>query len=413
MSTFDRDQLEELDRNDQLAAFREEFLLRDGLIYLDGNSLGAMPKVTSERVHHVIENEWAQGLINSWLGADWINAPTRVGAKIANLLGAHPGEVVVADSTSINLFKAIAAALSANPGRKTILSETGNFPTDLYIMQGLEKFAPEKITYSAVAPETVLDNLDDSVAVLVLTQVHYKTALIRDMKEITRRAQEVGALVVWDLSHSAGSIEIDLNAANVDFAVGCGYKFLNGGPGAPAFIFAASRHHASVEPILSGWFGHKDPFLFTDDYAPASDAKRFLCGTTPVLAISALECGVDIFSRADMFAVREKAKRLGSVLIDLMKPLCAEHGFKLISPQDDELRGGHVSYQHERSYEILQALKRQDVIGDFRAPDVLRLGITPLYLRYIDIWYAVEKLTSIMTSSEWRDPAFSERAIVT
>jgi kynureninase len=289
----------DLDANDPLRGFRDEFQLREGLIYLDGNSLGALPKSTAPRMAETVVREWGDGLITSWLGAEWVTAPRRVGDKIGALLGARPGEVIVADSTSVNIFKALAAALSLLSGRSVILSEATNFPTDVYMMQGIAAFSGGRVKAVTAPPETIVDRLDEDVAVLLLTQVHYKSGLVRDMAEVTRRAHEKGVLVVWDLSHSAGAIEVDLGGADADFAVGCGYKFLNGGPGAPAFIFVAERHQQAT-PVLSGWFGHARPFAFEEDYAPATGIERFLCGTPSVLGLTALECGVDLFRRADM-----------------------------------------------------------------------------------------------------------------
>jgi kynureninase len=410
--TVDLRDVLELDANDTLSAFRDEFCLRDGLIYVDGNSLGALPLATAERVTATISNEWGKGLITSWLGAGWANAPRRIGDKIGALLGARPGEVIAADSTSVNIFKAITAACSLRPDRNVILSETTNFPTDVYMMQGVEAFSRGRLKSIAVDPEAVLDRLRDDVAVLLLTQVHYKSGLIRDMGEVTRRAHAHGALVIWDLSHSAGAIEVDLNAANADFAVGCGYKFLNGGPGAPAFIFVAERHQ-SATPVLSGWFGHASPFAFEEDYRPAEGIARFLCGTPPVLGLAALECGIDILARANMAELRRKSMRMGQIFIERMEERCGEFGFRLVSPADPVIRGSQISYSHPQAYEIVQALKERDVIGDFRAPDVLRFGITPLYLRYVDVFEAVERLRDVCLTRAWDKAEFGERAMVT
>jgi kynureninase len=402
----------ELDVTDTQSAFRDEFCLRDGLIYVDGNSLGALPLATAGRVTDAISHEWGEGLITSWLGAGWANAPRRIGDKIGELLGACPGEVIVADSTSVNIFKAITAACSLRPDRNVILSETTNFPTDVYMMQGVEAFSAGRRKAITVDPEAVLDRLGDDVAVLILTQVHYKSGLIRDMDEVTRHAHAHGALVIWDLSHSAGAIEVDLNAANADFAVGCGYKFLNGGPGAPAFIFVADRHQ-SATPVLSGWFGHASPFAFEEDYRPAEGIARFLCGTPPVLGLTALECGIDILLRANMAELRRKSMRMGQIFIERMEERCGEFGFRLVSPADPALRGSQISYSHPHGYEIVQALKERDVIGDFRAPDVLRFGITPLYLRYVDVFEAVERLRDVCLTRAWDKAEFRERAMVT
>lgn len=401
-----------LDAQDPLRSFRDAFQLREGLIYVDGNSLGAAPRATAERLARTVTQEWADGLITSWLGAEWSTAPQRIGDKIASIIGAGSGEVIAADSTSVNIFKALTAALSLQPDRGVILSESGNFPTDVYMMQGIEAFSGGRVRALTVDPEAVVDRLDDDVAVLLLTQVHYKSGLIRDMAEVTRRAHAKGVLVVWDLSHSAGAIEVDLNGANADFAVGCGYKYLNGGPGAPAFLFAARRHHAA-RPVLSGWFGHASPFTFEEDYRPAEGITRFLCGTPPILGLAALECGVDLLNRADMQEVRRKSLGLSQLFIERVEARCGEFGFLLASPLDPALRGSQVSYTHPNGYEIVQALKERDVIGDFRAPDILRFGFTPLYLRYADVVEAVERLREICLTRAWDKPEYRVRAAVT
>lgn len=401
-----------LDANDPLRQFRDAFQLREGLIYVDGNSLGAAPKVAADKLASAVSQQWGEGLITSWLGAEWSTAPMRIGDKIATILGAEPGEIIVADSTSVNIFKALTAAISLRPDRSVILSESTNFPTDVYMMQGIEAFSGGRLQAVTVEPDAVLDALNDDVAVLLLTQVHYKSGLVRDMAEVTRQAHEKGVLVVWDLSHSAGAIPVDLNGANADFAVGCGYKFLNGGPGAPAFIFVAKRHQSAM-PVLSGWFGHASPFTFEENYRPANGIARFMCGTPPVLGLTALECGVDLMQRADMSLLREKSVRLGQLFIERMEERCGEFGFILVSPRDPALRGSQISYAHPNGYEMVQALKAQDVIGDFRAPDILRFGLTPLYLRYADVVEAVERLRDVCLTRAWDKPEYRERAAVT
>lgn len=410
--TFDLAEITDLDARDPLRDFRDEFQLREGLIYVDGNSLGAAPKATAARLADAISQQWAEGLITSWLGAEWSTAPQRIGDKIATIIGAAPGEVIAADSTSINIFKALTAALSLRPDRRVILSESTNFPTDVYMMQGIEAFSGGRIQSIAVDPEAVVDRIDEDVAVLLLTQVHYKSGLVRDMAEVTRRAHEKGVLVVWDLSHSAGAIPVDLNGANADFAVGCGYKYLNGGPGAPAFLFVAKRHQAA-RSVLSGWFGHASPFTFEEDYRPAEGIARFLCGTPPVLGLVGLEAGVDLLCRADMAELRRKSLRLSQLFIERMEECCGEFGFTLACPRDAALRGSQVSYAHPNGYEIVQALKARDVIGDFRAPDILRFGLTPLYLRYADVMEAVERIRDVCATRAWDKPEYRERAAVT
>jgi len=409
----DRAALEALDREDPLRGFRQRFALPEGVLYLDGNSLGALPRAAMARLERTVEEEWGEGLITSWLAADWMEAPRRVGDKIAALIGAGPGEVIVADSTSVNVFKAVTAALSLRPERSVILSETGNFPTDLYMMQGIAAFSGGRVRAEAVAGDAVLGRLGEDVAVLLLTQVHYKTGAVHDMAEVTRAAHAAGALVVWDLSHSAGAIPVDLNGAGADFAVGCGYKFLNGGPGAPAYLFAAQRHHGAAVPVLSGWLGHAEPFAFEDGYRPAEGIARFLCGTPPVLGMAALECGVDLMAEADMGALRDKSLRLGRIFMELMETHCGEFGFTLVSPREDARRGSQVSFAHPQGYGIMQALKERGVIGDFRAPDVLRFGLTPLYLRYGDMLDAVLQIRAVCETRAWDDPRWKVRAAVT
>ena len=392
-----------LDNEDILSSFRDEFHLPKNTYYFDGNSLGIAPKVTHEKMHKVIVNEWGQGIIRSWIDHEWGVSPQRIGNKIARLIGAEDGEVIAADSTSINIFKMIAAALQSNPGRKVVLTEKDNFPTDLYMMQGLENFAPDKISSKIVPSSELLDSLDESVAALLLSEVNYKTGSITKMKEITQKAHQKGIMVIWDLSHSAGSIPINLNDCLVDFAVGCGYKFLNGGPGAPAFLFAAKRHHQNIEPILSGWFGHIDPFAFSEKYAPAKDVTRLMCGTPPLLGLIALECGVDILLRADINLLREKAKKLGSIFIDLIEEKCKNLDFLLASPRDDAKRGGHVSLSHPHGFALSRALVERGVVCDFRMPDIVRFGITPLYMRYQDLYEAVDIIADVAKSTNWEE----------
>ena len=410
--TITADQIAALDAADPLAHFRDRFAIREGLIYLDGNSLGMLPKQTLARMQQTVSEEWGEGLITSWLGADWVNSPQRIGDKIARLIGAGPGEVIAGESTSINIFKALTAALSLQKGRSVLLSETTNFPTDNYMMQGLARFSGGALETREVAPDDVLGALNEDVAVLLLTQVHYKTARVRDMAAVTRAAHEVGALVVWDLSHSAGAIEVDLNGAEADFAVGCGYKFLNGGPGAPAYLFAAKRHQ-HAEPVLSGWFGHARPFDFEGDYAPAPGIDRFQCGTPPVLGMVALEEGVDLMLEADMAEVRRKSVSLSELFVALVEERCGAFGFAFVCPPDSAQRGSQVAFAHPEAYAMMQALKARDVIGDFRAPDVMRFGLTPLYTSHADVAEAVERLRMICEKREWDRPEYRERAAVT
>jgi kynureninase len=400
------------DAGDPLRDFRRRFALPEGVIYLDGNSLGALPAATGARIASAVAEEWGQGLVRSWNSHDWIGAPARVGAKIARLIGAHPDEVIVADSTSVNLFKLIVAAMAQRPGRSVILSEAGNFPTDLYVAQGALALLPG-VSLRALPADQILAAIDQDVVLVMLTQVHYKSAAVHDMARITRRAHEAGALTLWDLSHSAGAIEVDLNGAEADMAVGCGYKYLNGGPGAPAWLYVARRHQAALRSPLTGWMGHAAPFDFDDDYRPADGMKSFLCGTPPMLSLLALEAGVDQFDGTQMAAVAEKSQRLCSLFIDLVEDRCAGFGLTLATLRDPAVRGSHVSFAHPHAYPIMQAMIERGVIGDFRAPDILRCGFTPLYIGFEDVWRAVDILRDILASGAWRAERFQTRAAVT
>jgi kynureninase len=400
------------DAADPLRGFRDRFTLPQGVIYLDGNSLGALPVAAAQRLREAVDQEWGQGLIRSWNTADWIGAPARVGAKIAGLIGAGPHEVVCADSTSINIFKLVVAALRHQPGRKVIVTEPGNFPTDLYMAQGVAELM-NGVSLRVVPAGQVLEAIDEDVALVMLTHVHYKTGAKLDMAGITARAHDKGALMMWDLSHSAGAVEVDLNGAGADLAVGCGYKYLNGGPGAPAFLFVAERLQGALTSPLTGWMGHSAPFQFVDDYSPADGIGRFLCGTPSVLAMTALEVGVDLFTEASMVVVEAKARRLCSTFIDLVEDRCAGFGLELATPRDPAVRGSHVSFAHPDGYAIMQAMIARGVIGDFRAPDVLRCGFTPLYVGFEDVWRAVEIVRDILATGAWREERFQVRSKVT
>jgi len=411
MTTLTAEHFKRLDAEDPLAYCRELFELPENTIYADGNSLGAMPKDAFACAEHVVKEEWGNQLIRSWVSSDWINASTRVGDKIAPIIGASDGEVLVCDSTSVNLFKLAAAALELNSGRCKIITEIGNFPTDLYILQGLEKFSKGKIELVVLAKDDILDAIDEDTALVVLTHVHYKTGSRFDMEAVTAKTHQKGALMLWDLSHSVGAMNLSLNDCEVDFAVGCGYKYLNGGPGAPAFLFVAKRHQDNVQSPLSGWLGHSSPFAFDDDYVPANGVKRMLCGTPSVVGCSLLEVGVDIMTSVDMKLIRKKSIQLGDLFIQLLEQRCPE--FTLVTPKEASLRGSHISITHEEGYAIMQALIAQNIIGDFRAPNVLRFGITPLYMRYLDIWDLVQALVDVMTFEKWNNEAFKKVQAVT
>ena len=401
-----------LDAADPLRPFRDRFFIPEGLIYLDGNSLGVLPKKTAERQREVVEKEWGVSLIRSWNEHGWIDAPQRIGAKIARLIGAKPNEVIVADSVTVNLFKLITAAAALSPDRPVLLSEAGNFHTDLYVAGGAVaavpgmrlEVRPRDHVEAGIGPDTNL---------LLLTHVHYKTGARFEMGRITADARAAGARTIWDLSHSAGAVPLRLNEDGAELAVGCGYKYLNGGPGAPAFIYVAEHLQEELVPLLRGWMGHAAPFDFSDDYVPAPGLARFLAGTPPMLSISALESGIDAFDGASMDALWEKSGRLFDLFARLVEERCGGHGLECVSPADAVRRGSHISYRHDQAFEICQALIAAGVIGDFRSPDVVRFGITPLYLGYEDIWTAVDRLAHILESGGWRDPRFSVRGKVT
>lgn len=413
MSRLDRAQCLALDARDPLAAQRGEFLLPEGVIYLDGNSLGALPRATPARIAEVVAAEWGGDLIRSWNKHGWIDLPRRVGDKIARLIGAGPGEVVVADSTSINLFKVLTAALRLNPQRRVILSERENFPTDLYIAQGLAGLLGQGHEVRLVTGGDVIAAIDDDTAVVMLTQVNYRTGAMHDLARVTRAAQAKGALMLWDLAHSAGAVPVDLRAADADFAVGCGYKYLNGGPGAPAFVWVAPRHQARFVQPLSGWLGHDAPFAFETAYRPAAGIGRYICGTPPVLSLAALEAGVDQLLSVDIVALRRKSMALTELFIRAIEQECAGLDLDLVSPRDPARRGSQVSFTHAQGYPVMQALIAGGVIGDFRAPDILRFGFAPLYLRFVDAWDAAVALGEILETRAWDRPEFHRRTTVT
>ena len=400
------------DADDPFEPKRALFDLPAGTIYLDGNSLGALPRATPAAVADVVARQWGGDLIASWNVHDWIGWPQRLGDRIAPLIGAQAGEVIVCDTTSANLFKLLAAALAARPGRKTILSESGNFPTDLYMAQGVAAMLGDRVVRTMTA-DRIIDAIDDDTAVVLLTHVHYSSGQRLDMAGITAAAHARGALILWDLSHSVGAVPLDLTACGVDMAVGCGYKYLNGGPGAPAFLFVRSDLQDSLQSPLSGWMGHAAPFAFEDGYRPAPGISRFLCGTPPVLGLAALECGLTLFDGIDLAALYAKGSALGDYYIALMDERCVGRGFTLTSPRDAAQRGSHVSFAHANAWPICRALAARGVIGDFRAPDVLRMGFAPLYTSFADVWHAVDAIRAVIDTRAWDDAAFHARAAVT
>lgn len=410
---IDREHCEELDRRDPLARYRDRFLLPEGVLYLDGNSLGALPKAVPERLRQVVEREWGQGLIRSWNSAHWIDLPRRVGDKIAPLIGAALGEVVAADSTSVNLFKLLCAALEMAPERRLILSEAGNFPTDLYVAEGVRDLLGRGHELRLVEAAELPGALDEQVAVMMLTHVDFRSGYRHDMAALTTAAHRKGALTLWDLSHSAGAMSIALGAAGADLAVGCGYKYLNGGPGAPAFLYVRRNLQDRIRPPLSGWMGHREPFAFVAGYAPADGIGRNLCGTPPVLAMAALDAALDLWAEVDLDVVRAKSVALAELFISSVEERCAGFGLTLASPRSAEHRGSQVSFRHAEGYAVMQALIARGAIGDFRAPDLIRFGFMPLYLRFVDVFEAAISLTEILREQLWNRPEYRRRTAVT
>jgi kynureninase len=398
-----------MDARDPLRRFRDRFFLPEGVIYLDGNSLGALPRATAFRSQGVVGDEWGHSLIRSWNEHGWIEAPARIGARIAPLIGAKPHEVIVADSVTVNIFKLLTAAAPLAPERRTLLSEAGNFHTDLHVASGAAALLGLEL--KVVAREELDAAIGADTNLVLLTHVHFKAGHRFDMAAVTERARAAGARVIWDLSHSAGAVPVDLNGAGAELAVGCGYKYLNGGPGAPAFLYVAEHLQEQLFPALRGWMGHAAPFAFTDHYEPAPGIARFLAGTPPMLSLLALESGVETFDGVDMDAVWGKSV----ALFDLFAARAAERcpALDCVSPADPDRRGSHISFRHPHAFELCQALIEAEVIGDFRAPDVIRFGLTPLYLGFEDVWRAVEIMAAILDTERWREPRFAVRGKVT
>ncbi|WP_340680293.1 kynureninase [Paraglaciecola sp.] len=403
-----------LDAIDPLASKKSEFALPSDSIYLDGNSLGALPKTAKIRATEVVELQWGQDLIKSWNTHQWIDLPLKVGEKIAPLIGAASGQVICCDSISVNLFKLLCSALTLQTGRSVVLSQKDNFPTDLYMVQGLaELLGQQHCELNVFAGECIEDALNNDVAVLLLTQVNFRTGYLHDMQKMTELAHQHGILVIWDLAHSAGALPIELDKCEVDFAVGCGYKYLNGGPGAPAFVYVAARHQVAVKQPLSGWMGHANPFQFLPEYEAAAGMQRFLCGTPPILSMSVLDASLEVFNGVDMQVVRDKSCKLAQLWMTLIAQADLTNELTLISPLCDDERGSQVAYTHPSAFAICQALIARNIICDFRAPDVLRVGFTPLYTSYTDIWHAVENLQDIVQKESYRDAKYNQFSKVT
>ncbi|MCY7272041.1 MAG: kynureninase [Sphingomonas bacterium] len=398
-----------LDATDPLAAMRERFALPEGVIYLDGNSLGALPRATGKAVADVVDRQWGEDLITSWNKHGWIDAPATVAAKLARLIGAAADEVLVCDSTSINLFKLLAAALAASPGRTVILSERGNFPTDLYIAEGVTRMLPG-VEVRAVDRAEIAASLDDQVAVLMLTHVDYRSGERHNMAALSAAARAAGALSLWDLSHSAGALDLSLSASGADLAVGCGYKYLNGGPGAPAFLYVAAQLQDRLQSPLTGWMGHDAPFAFDGDYRPAPGIARFLAGTPPIIAVIALAAGLSSFDGVTMREIEAKAASLTDFFITCVEARCPS--VVLVSPRDAKERGSHISFRHPQAYAVMQALIERKVIGDVRMPNLIRFGFAPLYNRHEDAFRAATVLGEILDGNLWNDPRYRQQSKV-
>ncbi|MGX5696701.1 kynureninase [Agromyces soli] len=425
--SIDRATCADLDAADPLAAFRERFELPAGVVYLDGNSLGALPRSTPAHLERVIREEWGTGLIRSWNDAGWFDKPRTLGDRIAPLIGAAPGEVVLGDSTSASLFQVAVAAARLRPGRNAIVSERSSFPTDLYMLESVQELAGDgsgdPLERRLIDDESDLDAvLGDDVAVVVLTHVNYRTGRMYDLAEVTRRVHEAGALMVWDLCHSVGAVPVDLNAAGADFAIGCTYKYLNGGPGSPSFIWVASRHLATARPPLTGWHGHARPFDFGIDYAPADGITRFRVGTPQLLSVAGLEASLDVWADVDLEALREKSLRLTELFIALVDTRLAPWGVEVVSPRQSAKRGSQVALRFAEAgdaleagdgYAVMQAIIERGVIGDFRAPDLMRFGFAPLYVSHTDVWDAVAVIEEVLASEVWREPRYARRGAVT
>ncbi|MFN4140823.1 kynureninase [Aestuariivirga sp.] len=410
---MERAAFEALDRADPLAPKRELFFVPEGLIYLDGNSLGVLPKAVPDRLREVAEVQWGKALITSWNEHHWFDLPRRIGDRIARLIGAPPASVIAGDTISINLFKLLGAAAKLNPARRIILSDSGNFPSDLYVAQGFRDLTADGYELKVVAPEEVMAAIDETVAFTMLTEVDYRTARLHDMTAVTARAHEKGALTIWDLAHSAGATPVDLTGSRADFALGCTYKYLNGGPGAPAFLYVRPDLQDRVQPALAGWWGHAAPFAFDLDYRPAPGIIRNQCGTQPILSMAALDAALDPWDDVDMQAVRRKSVALCRAFIDLVERRCGHHGVSVAGPRAFGRRGSHVSLHHPEGYAVMQALIAARVVGDFRAPDMMRFGFTPLYTRFTDVWDAVAALARILDGREWDKPEFRAKKAVT
>jgi len=403
----------DLDFEDPLASFRRHFELPGGLYYFDGNSLGPLTGESLRRLAQVAEKEWGGQLVTAWNRAGWIDLAAATGSRIARLLGAEPDEVLVADSTSVNLFKLLAGALELRPERRLILCQQEHFPSDLYIAEGVAALRGQGFEVRLAAREDFQAALSEEVAVFCCSQVDFRTGELLDMKALNQAARRVGALSCWDLSHSAGALPVALGEAGADLAVGCGYKFLNGGPGAPAFLYVRGDLQAKIRNPLPGWLGHREPFAFSAAYEPAPGIERFLCGTPPILSLACLDAALEVFDTVDLHALRQKSLALGDFFLELLARLEGGIDIEVITPRETARRGSQISLRHPDAYALVQAMIARNVVTDFRAPDIIRFGITPLYQRYLDFFYAAMALHDLLASGEYRDARYQERAKVT
>jgi kynureninase len=407
-----RDECVALDARDPLAALRDDFVLREGEIYLDGNSLGPVSKGTQRRVREVIDHEWGEGLIRSWNSANWMDAPIELGNRLAPLIGAREGEVLVADTLTFLLAKIIGGSLELRPDRHVVITDAVNFHSDLYIVAAMARLAGRDIIVKTIDRDTLVDYLDDDVALVMFTHVDFRTGEMLDMAGITAAVHAVGALMLWDLAHSTGAVPLDVTSANIDFAAGCGYKYLNGGPGAPGFMYVAPRWQGVLRNPLPGWLGHARPFDFEPTYESAPGMRAYVTSSPSVLALGALDGALEVFERTTMTEVRVKSLALTDLFISLVEE-ALPGVFDVVTPREHTLRGSQVALRHEQGYGIVQALIERGVIGDFRAPDICRFGLTPLYLRYVDVYDAVQILVDVMMSSAHLDERFIVRLAVT
>lgn len=407
-------EIEQRDATDPLAHLKSRFHLPQGVVYLAGNSLGPAPIAAFDDIETAVRKEWAEGLVRSWNDANWFSLVDTLGDRIGALIGAAAGQTVACDSVSINVYKALQAGLSLRPGRTTVVAEAGSFPTDLYVAEGVVAGHPGvKLLLEGVDADNIEDLIDERTAVVLVNHVDYKSGELRDMAALTARIHAAGAIAVWDLCHSAGVIAVELDACNVDLAVGCTYKYLNCGPGSPAFIYAATRHQATLRQPLSGWWGHAAPFAFEVGYRPDSGARRLLCGTQPILSLRALNAGLAAIEDVAMADIRAKSLAMSDLFIELVAEACSANGATIVTPADHAIRGSQVSITFDNGYAVVQALMERGIVGDFRAPDMMRFGFAPAYLSFADVWRAAEAFNDVMTSGSWREERFNKRRAVT